>query len=1756
MSERLRWWGFLEMLDFNPKPGGIDMNVDHNTQNQKRVNPKLEKTVRKGRRVMKTLVSILAMFCATLCLFSSILTQAATAGPGYACEGDLIEVMFAPDSKVRIRGGELVDLATDALSGVDRVLAKSSVVEWQRTCDVPEERLDEIHSRGQVNTGKVLYNLNNIYRVRIGGGLDAWEVSRELEALPGIIYAQPVPKPMPAPWPPPPYEPQQGYLDSAGATPTGIDAEYAWTQPGGNGAGVTVCDLEYGWKNHGDITKLSGSQINPNPIFWPASPDTFHGTAVVGVMLSDSNWYGTAGICHGANLKTCGTYYGSPSPSWNVAGAIGIAVDSLSEGDVILLEQQWDYSDPNTAYPDLIPIEWWGATYPAIQSQNPVYVAIENAIANGIHVVECGGNGGAPTTMVGYDTDNLTWYGNSGAIIVGAGGAYTGGTYPEGDLEKLNFSSYGSRFDLQGWGENVVTTGYGDFYWADGDYYYYTNSFSGTSSAGAVVAGAVACCVGYAKEQGWSMASLSPAMIRNVLVSTGTPQVNPGTGYIGPRPNLRAALVQLGAFADATTNPLPDADGSGFGVAWGDYDNDGDQDIYLTCPGNPNHLYRNDGGGTFSDVTSTAGSDLGDNGYCYGTAWGDYDNDGDLDLYMAKSNTWNVLFRNNGNGTLSRMGTVMGDTRNSAGVAWGDYDNDGDVDMYVTNLGDYFNRNTLYRNDGGGTFTDVTSTPLDDTDDGHSHTWGDYDNDGDLDLYVVNDGQANKLFRNDGGGTFVDVSAWPLNDAGNGKGAAWGDYDNDGDLDLYLGNTMGNNKLFRNDGGGSFSDVTPAALANLWATYAVAWADYDNDGDLDLFATDWGSQSKLFRNDGGGTFTDVTGGVLGNTYWCYGAAWADYDKDGDLDLYLGNTQGQSNVLFQNQVGSQNRWLHINLVGVISNKAAIGARVRAVAGGISQIREVSGGSGYCSQNSLTVEFGLGSATAVDTLEIDWPSGHVQRLTAVPVDTIIQIQESGYVVWVDATASPLDAPTDAMGATWGDYDNDGDLDLYVVADYQPNKLFRNDGGGVFSDATTAPLDDGEWGRAVAWGDYDNDGDLDLFLAKGNSGTKLFRNDGAGAFADVTSGPLVSPGAIQAGAWGDYDNDADIDLYLAAFGTQNKLIRNDGSGIFADATSYPVDDPNYGYAFAWGDYDNDGDLDIYLANASFMGATNKLFRNEGGGTFSDVTTPPLDDVGFGRCTAWGDYDNDGDLDLYLVNDGSANKLFRNDGGGTFSDATAGPLGDTLAGFAAAWGDYDNDGDLDLYLANWGYPNKLFRNKGGGVFVDATSGPLADAGAGGGVAWGDYDNDGDLDLFLANCYGTNKLFRNERASAKGDLDNHWLHLDLVEADSGIGGIGARVRAVSGGLSQIREVSGGAGSSQNSLTVEFGLGSAAVVETLEIRWPSGQVDKRTNVAADNLMTLYEGGGGLARGDANGDGTIGPGDVVFLLNYLYRSGPAPDPMWLGDANSDGAVGPGDVVYLLNYLYRGGPAPCPPRPGVSIANVGRLSPNGYAQISLVLENEPTLTDPKEVSVISVAGSFDRVVAMVHLEIEFDPDRVAMLDPISTSLTEGLQVFSGIKDGMQKIGAVDLSCGKHLTPGEGTLLKLRARGKDLSSIRIAHAILVGTDAVRLNVDVFSELKPKESGSPPDDFSLSQNYPNPFNPQTVISYSLPQDAHVKLVIHNILGQKVKTLVDEHQSAGVQSVCWDGTDDKGNQVSSGVYLYKLEADEFSDMKKMLLVK
>ena len=342
-------------------------------------------------------------------------------------------------------------------------------------------------------------------------------------------------------------------------------------------------------------------------------------------------------------------------------------------------------------------------------------------------------------------------------------------------------------------------------------------------------------------------------------------------------------------------------------LAWGDYDGDGDLDLYVTNWGSSvspvvavNRLYRNNGNGSFSDVAQAAG--VADTRNSIAANWIDYDNDGHLDLYVVNFSEQDQLYRNGGSGTFSRVTGAAGVNVISQGsetaAAWGDYDGDGDLDYYLCKL-DF--KNSLYRNNGSGSFTEVSSTSgVDDIRNSVSAAWGDYDGDGDLDLYVVNREQNNALYRNEGTGAFSEVAcALAMDNTDVGQSANWIDYDGDGDLDLYLAN-IGADALYRNDGNATFVNVAQGdirSISGAWISWAGAWGDYDLDGRADVFVAA-GSDSKagqvshLLLGDAGGTFTDVTtaSGFSTAASSARAAAAADYDGDGDLDLYMLNSR--------------------------------------------------------------------------------------------------------------------------------------------------------------------------------------------------------------------------------------------------------------------------------------------------------------------------------------------------------------------------------------------------------------------------------------------------------------------------------------------------------------------------------------------------------------------------------------------------------------------------------------------------------------------------------------------------------------------------------------------------------------------------------------------------------------------------------------------------------------------------------------------------
>lgn len=491
------------------------------------------------------------------------------------------------------------------------------------------------------------------------------------------------------------------------------------------------------------------------------------------------------------------------------------------------------------------------------------------------------------------------------------------------------------------------------------------------------------------------------------------------------------------------------------GLCLFDYDGDGDDDIYFLngaplagCPQQEkttNKLFRNDGGLHFTDVTAQAG--VGDTGYGLGVVAGDYNNDGFLDLFVNNYGR-KVLYRNNKDGTFSDVTVEAGvdnGSRVGAGALFLDIDADGWLDLYV---GNYIvfdeskhifhqltgipvygspeeyppDKDTLFKNNGDGTFRDVTEISGIGRVAGTSMGMvaGDFDNDGDTDIFVGNDVRANFLFVNDGKGYFTE-SALERGVAYNGygdenasMGVDCGDYDNDGWLDLFMSDYQNEwPVLYKNTGNGFFEDVTfstgAGGRAYPYVNWGVGLVDFDNDGDKDIFignghindrigeiddTTAYRVANAVLRNDGG-KFVDVsaTAGDLPNLVKSTrGVAFADLDLDGRVDVVILNSQDTADIL-RNVTDTDNHWIQIDLRQTGKNCFGVGSRVKVVAGELVQYDEVHAGRGYQSHWGLRLHFGLGSHDRVDRLEVHWHGGGHDIIENIPADQIITVSPGG-------------------------------------------------------------------------------------------------------------------------------------------------------------------------------------------------------------------------------------------------------------------------------------------------------------------------------------------------------------------------------------------------------------------------------------------------------------------------------------------------------------------------------------------------------------------------------------------------------------------------------------------------------------------------------------------------------------------------------------------------------------------------------------------
>ncbi len=467
------------------------------------------------------------------------------------------------------------------------------------------------------------------------------------------------------------------------------------------------------------------------------------------------------------------------------------------------------------------------------------------------------------------------------------------------------------------------------------------------------------------------------------------------------------------------------------GISWVDYDGDGDLDAFASNigAGADNVLYRNllvESGYAEFEKDTTAGA-LGNQGVgSLGNTWADVDNDGDLDVYT--SFFFSNLFLNDGSGKfdLVQTGDIASGRFASWAAAWGDIDNDSYVDLVAVHPTGFIGPpqpNHLFYNNGDGTFTkeDSGASPI--TTGLAPYTvgsWSDYDFDGDLDLFIgsgpaVGITAPDFLYENEfsqtGNALFSSITDGVVaTDARDGQVFNFVDIDNDRDLDVYVTNYWGGlptglpNDLYINDNGTYVKVTEGDIVTDSGLSLANVWGDYDNDGDLDVFvANEQGIVNRLYSNNGDGTFTAIRDGSIVNENpltGSYGASAGDYDNDGDLDLIVGNgafnLNGNANFHYRNDLNNGNSWINIHLIGTLSNKAAIGAKLWAKAKidgkETWQFRDISAQNSFCGQNSLRAHFGFGDAQYIDSLVIQWPSGSENLLCDVPVNQFIKVYEN--------------------------------------------------------------------------------------------------------------------------------------------------------------------------------------------------------------------------------------------------------------------------------------------------------------------------------------------------------------------------------------------------------------------------------------------------------------------------------------------------------------------------------------------------------------------------------------------------------------------------------------------------------------------------------------------------------------------------------------------------------------------------------------------
>lgn len=915
-----------------------------------------------------------------------------------------------------------------------------------------------------------------------------------------------------------------------------------------------------------------------------------------------------------------------------------------------------------------------------------------------------------------------------------------------------------------------------------------------------------------------------------------------------------------------------------------DFNNDGKTD-FLICGQNAegrvfSSLYKNSGQLVFSYVptsfiTVRNGS----------SSWADFDRDGFTDLLTAGEVVTpdNQLipsakvYKNNRNGTFSVQSDINLPGIRTGEAKWGDYNNDGNLDILVYGSDNYGQVIKIFDNDSNGRFTEANIIGSEKIEYSTAE-WEDFDNDGDLDLFYFGlkwDQKKNKwnplsfLYTYDN----VYIKSTMSIDYFDEIYSVNADIDNDNDLDIIYSGLFSDSRfkthsLINN----SVSNTAPSVPQNLMSVQKgkrvlLNWdKSFDSEtnhnllsynirigttpGGFDVFSPPadtingnlWMFEpGKLFKTDSGYTVKNL---MPGKYYWSVqaidmGYKASDFSPEDSFMVDSVFVSPEAPVDFQSFVISENL---IDLTWVYPNGDETGfliERSEEDALNFKVIDSVGGYIYYYRDKNLqpSKKYYYRIRTQVDDFISEYSDTIYSETWKIPILSKVFENELVY----DKLKTTC--------AAWGDFNNDSWMDLCVTNNFASTHIFMNQGDGNFYKTS---LDDGSNAQGVNWIDINNDGFLDLFLVAGFMNPNvIYLNNGDGTFTkDTLSNLGVDMGETQASCWGDFDKDGLVDVFICNFDSTNKLYRNLGNLRFE---SFDFGEKNKqtmnSVGCNWVDYNNDGFQDIFVANYYLK---NCLYKNVGGKYFEKVTAGSIvNDAEPSVSGTWGDFDNDGDMDLLVANNvNTDNSFYENMSDGSFSKSAVWPFANRTgiygAGNGASWEDIDNDGDLDLFIAN-AYNNQLYINNGDGEFTAVTDEPFCrDYGYSESALWADYNNDGNIDLFIPNYGQANYLYKNNGFPLPVSLKststkNNRVFIRLKGRKSNSYGLAAKVLINSGDNLYVRNISSqsGAFTSTDNLIVSVGI-SQNDNANVTVQWPSGLIQNVTSVQLNKINVIEE----------------------------------------------------------------------------------------------------------------------------------------------------------------------------------------------------------------------------------------------------------------------------------------------------------------------------